>query len=178
MGSMLRKGPRAAGSARATRSRGLLAGLIGGLAGTAVMDLFGAGLFLLMGAPASLAFSIIGDAAAAFAATPGLLIPGGAPLGALLHYLIGLGLGALFGLAATRAAVLRPGSSLKAVALGVLFVEIASQPLLAAAALALRMTAAEAAQWFGISAVMHLVYGLVLGLVVFTGARPDTAAPG
>jgi hypothetical protein len=38
------------------------------------------------------------------------------------------------------------------------------------------MTAAEAAQWFGISFVMHLVYGLVLGLVAFYGLRAVPAA--
>jgi hypothetical protein len=59
--------------------------------------------------------------------------------------------------------------------LGVLYVEIASQPLLVAAALILRMTGAEAAQWFGISFVMHLVYGLVLGLIVHYGLH--TAPP-
>lgn len=50
--------------------------------------------------------------------------------------------------------------------LDILYVEIVSQPLLAAAALILQMTRAETAQWFGISFVMHLVYGLVLGLAV------------
>ncbi len=34
---------------RATRTRGMIVGLIGGLVGTIVMDLFGAGLFLMMG---------------------------------------------------------------------------------------------------------------------------------
>jgi hypothetical protein len=101
---------------------------------------------------------------------------GGTPLGALLHYLIGLAFGALFGAAVSRIAVLRLHSPTKAVGLGVLYVEIMSQPLLAAAAWVLQMTVAETVQWFGISFVMHLVYGLVLGLVVRYGLRGAPAA--
>ncbi len=64
----------------------------------------------------------------------------------------------------------------KAVGMGILYVEIMSLPMLAAAALILQMTAAETAQWFGVSFVMHLVYGLVLGLVVRQGLRSAPAA--
>ena len=64
----------------------------------------------------------------------------------------------------------------KAVGMGILYVEIMSLPMLAAAALILRMTAAETAQWFGVSFVMHLVYGLVLGLVVRQGLHAAPAA--
>ncbi|NTU85073.1 MAG: hypothetical protein HGA45_37885 [Chloroflexales bacterium] len=163
--------------AHATRSVGALVGLIGGLAGTVVMDLFGAGLFVMMGAPASLAFTIIGDAAAGFAATRGLTLTGGAALGALLHYLIGLGLGGLFGIVAVQVPALRSSSALKTMAMSILYVELVSQPLLTAAALILQMTAGEMAQWFGLSAVLHLIYGLVLGLVVFLGLRNATIAP-
>lgn len=151
---------------RTARTSGMLVGGIGGLVGTIVMDLFGAGLFLVMGGPASLSFTIIGDAAAAFFAMLGMAVAGGTPLGALLHYLIGLAFGALFGAAVSRVAVLQLDSLKKAIGLGILYVELMSQPLLAAAAWVLQMTAAETAQWFGISFVMHLVYGLVLGLIV------------
>jgi len=97
-------------------------------------------------------------------------------LGALLHYLIGLALGVLFGAAVSRIAALRMDSPKKAVGMGILYVEIMSLPMLAAAALILQMTAAETAQWFGVSFVMHLVYGLVLGLVVRQGLRVAPAA--
>jgi hypothetical protein len=150
----------------------VLVGCIGGLVGTIVMDLFGAGLFVVMGGPASLSFTIIGDAAAAFFVMLGMTVAGGTPLGALLHYLIGLA----FGAAVTRIAVLRADSLQKAIGLGVLYVEVMSLPLLAAAAWVLQMTAAETAQWFGISFVMHLVYGLVLGLVMYYGLRAVAAA--
>ena len=104
-----------------------------------------------MGGPASLSFSIIGDAAAAFFAILGMTVAGGLPLGALLHYLIGLVFGALFGAAMSRIAVLQLSSPIKAVGLVILSVELISQPLLSAAAWALHMTAPETAQWFGIS---------------------------
>jgi hypothetical protein len=159
-----------------TRTRGVIVGCIGGLMGTIVMDLFGAGLFLLMGGPASLSFSVIGDAAAAFLAMLGITMAGGTPLGALLHYLIGLAFGALFGAAVSRIALLRLDAPKKAAALGVLYVELISQPLLAAAAWVLQMTAPETAQWFGISFVMHLVYCLVLGLVAYYRLRAVPAA--
>ena len=158
-------------AARAIPTSGIVVGCIGGLVATLVMDLFGAMLFVVIGQPTSLSFAIIGDAAAAFLAMVGLSVAGGMPLGALLHYLIGLGFGALFGAAVSRVAVLRLTSLTKAMGLGILYVELISQPLLAAAAWALHMTAAETAQWFGISFVMHLVYGLVLGLVLQYAAR-------
>ena len=46
--------------------RGMIAGMVGGLAGTILMYLFGAGIFALLGWAASTSFSIIGDSAAAF----------------------------------------------------------------------------------------------------------------
>jgi hypothetical protein len=140
------------------------------------MDLFGGVLLVVLGETASLSFSIIGDAAAGFCAMLGFEVAGGAPLGALLHYLIGIAFGALFGAAVSRAALLRLDSPQKAVGLGILYVELMSQPLLVAAAWVLQMTAGEAAQWFGISFVMHLVYGLVLGLVAHYWPRVAPAA--
>ena len=156
---------------RVVTIRGIVVGCIGGLVATTVMDLFGGVLFVVIGGPASLSFSIIGDAAAAFCAMLGMTVAGGMPLGALLHYLIGLVFGALFGAVVSRVAVLRLTSPMKAIGLGILYVELISQPLLAAAAWVLHMTAAETVQWFGISFVMHLVYGLVLGLVAYYGSR-------
>jgi hypothetical protein len=146
--------------------RGAIVGIIGGLVGTVVMDLFGAGMFMIMGGPASLSFSIIGDAAAVFFSLFGIELAGGTPLGALLHYLIGFGLGALLGVAVSRVDALRLSSKKKGLGLGILYVEIMSQPMLIAAAIVLKMTATEAIQWFGVSFIMHLVYGGVLGVIL------------
>lgn len=154
--------------------RGLVWGSIGGLAGTMLMDLFGTGLFLAAGLPPSLSFSVCGDAAAGFLAWLGQTVAGGAPLGALLHYVIGPVLGAALGAAVTGIAGLRLDSTAKGLGLGVLFVEVVSQPLLAAAAVVLKMTPAEAVPWFGVAFAMHLVYGLVLGASLRHGLRSST----
>jgi hypothetical protein len=62
-------------------TRGIIVGLAGGLAGTIAMHVFGVGIFLVMGQPTSISFSIIGDAAASFFARLGVELAGGAPLG-------------------------------------------------------------------------------------------------
>ena len=72
-------------------------GALAGLAGTLVMDLFGLVVLLVNGGPDTISFSLIGDAAATFASRVGIAVPGGTPLGVLLHYLIGVVLGAAFG---------------------------------------------------------------------------------
>ena len=153
--------------------KSIVSGLVAGLLGTLVMDLFGAGLFLLLGGPASLSFSVIGDAAAAFFLRIGIALSGGNPLGAALHYLIGLALGVLF----SQIRLPSDASRLKRVGLAVVYVELMSLPMLAAAAILLAMTASQTAQWFGISFVMHLIYGVVLGAVVH-GRLPSRAARG
>jgi len=146
--------------------RGISIGSLGGLVGTIVMDLFGAVMFLALGGPASLSFSIIGDAAAGFFSMFGIVMSGGTPLGAILHYLIGLALGGILGVAVIRISALRVDSMKKGIALGILFVEVMSQPLLVTAAVVLKMTASQTMQWFGVSFIMHLVYGGILGAIV------------
>jgi hypothetical protein len=159
-----------------TLTSGLAVGLIGGLLGTLVMALFGAGMLLIMDKPASLAFSLIGDAAAGFLHTIGIDMTGGVPLGVVLYYLIGLALGVIFVTAVSHIDALRVDSTKKGVGLGILCVEVMSQPMLVAAAIILKMTASGTAQWVGVSFVMHLVYGGVLGAVVSYGLRAATAA--
>jgi hypothetical protein len=159
-----------------TLTRGIAAGLVGGFVGTFVMDLFGAGLFVVMGGPASLSFAIIGDATAAFFSLIGITMVGGTPLGALVHYLLGPVLGAILGAAASRIDVLRIDSVKRGAGLGILYVEVMSQPLLVTAAIVLSMTFSQAVQWFAVSFIMHLVYGSVLGLVVYYGLRSGANA--
>lgn len=147
---------------------GIIWGLVGGLIGTVVMDLFGLVVLLIAGGPDTISFSLIGDAAAAFFANLGVVIPGGTPLGALLHYLIGALLGVTFG---AGISVLRIGALdwKKGAALGIVFVEAMSLPMLTAAAIVLQMTASKTLLYFGTSIVMHLVFGSVLGLCAYWG---------
>jgi hypothetical protein len=136
------------------------------------MHVFGVGIFLVMGRPVSLSFSIIGDAAASFFSRLGVNLAGGAPLGVVVFYLLGLALGVTFVALVSRVDAFRLDSIKKGAGLGILYVEAMSLPLLATATLVLNMTAAATALWFGISVVMHLAYGGVLGAVVSYGLRP------
>src|SRR5512143_1330346 len=98
-------------------------GSIGGLLGTLVMALFGTGLFLSMGLPASLNFSFIGDAAAGFLSMLGIEMAGGVPLGMVVYALTGLTLGLLFVVAVSTIDVFRVDSMKKDVGLSIVYVE-------------------------------------------------------
>lgn len=156
-------------------TRGMILGLIGGLAGTIAMDLVLTGVFSVMGMPADLTFSFIGDTAAGFFTMIGIDIAGGVPLGAAVHYLIGLVLGVIFGVAVSQVDALRVDTLKKGVVLGILYIEIISLPILATAPLIKKMTSSDTLQWFGLSFAMHLICGVVLGVIVSYGLRFVTA---
>ena len=157
-------------------TRDIIVGLAGGLAGTIAMHVFGVGIFLVMGQPTSISFAIIGDAAASFFSRLGVELAGGAPLGVVVFYLLGLALGVTFVALVWRIDAFRLDSIKKGVGLGILYVEVLSLPLLAMATFVLEMTAAATALWFGVSVVMHLVYGAVMGAVVSYGLCSAAAA--
>jgi hypothetical protein len=121
-----------------TFSSGIIVGLAGGLAGTIAMHVFGVGIFLAMGKPASISFSIIGDAAASFFSRLGVELTGGAPLGMVVFYLLGLALGVAFVALVLRIDAFRLDSIKKGAGLGMLYVEVLSLPLLATATFVLR----------------------------------------
>src|SRR5512139_3466532 len=105
----------------ATLREGIIVGLIGGLAGTMVMDLVLMGALSAVGLPALTCFSIVGNTVARFFSTLGIEIAGGVPLGAAAHYLIGPLVGAIFGAAVTQINALRVDSLKKGVVLAVLY---------------------------------------------------------
>ena len=152
-------------------AQGITLGLLGGLAGTVVMDLVLVGLFSATGLPKDLTFSFIGETAAIFFARMGVPVPGGVPLGLVIHYLIGPALGALFGAAVSQVHSLRRNGPARGSLLGILYIEIISQPILVTAPLLRAMTRSETLQWFGLSFFMHLICGAVLGLVVSYGVK-------
>ena len=156
-------------------TRGMVLGLIGGLVGTIVMDIVCVGALLVMGLPAVVSFSTIGDTAAGFFSMIGLIMAGGVPLGTAMHYLIGPLLGAIFGAAVSQVDAFRVDTAKKGLVLGILYTQVTSQPILAAAPIILKMTAPETLQWFGVSFVMHLIWGAVLGAVVSYGLGLVTA---
>jgi hypothetical protein len=145
---------------------GLIWGMIGGLIGTIIMDIVIVGFFLLVGMPIDLIYSFIGDVAQSFFLRLGFQVAGGAPLGALFHFFLGLALGGLFGIAISQIKALRLRSVKKGILLGMLYIEVASQPILVTAPLLIPMTTPDIVQWYGLSTAMHLIYGGVLGVVL------------
>lgn len=150
---------------------GAFIGTIGGLVGTMVMDLVLMGALSAVGLPALTCFSIVGNTVARFLSILGIEMAGGVPLGVATHYLIGPLIGAIFGVAVTQVNALRVDTWKKGIILAVVYVEILSQPILATTPILLKMTTPETLQWFGGSFVMHLIWGVVLGLVVSYGLR-------
>jgi hypothetical protein len=161
---------------RVTFARGVVLGLVGGLVGTIMMDIVCIGAFLVVGLPAVVSFSTIGDTAAGFFSMIGLNMAGGVPLGTAMHYLIGPVLGVIFGAAVSQVDAFQVDSMKKGIVFGILYTQVSSQPILAAAPILLKMTVSETLQWFGVSFVMHLIWGVVLGIVVSYGLRLATMA--
>jgi hypothetical protein len=132
---------------------------------------------VLMGAlsavqyPTFLCFSIVGDTVSRFFSVLGMQITGGISTGVAAHYMIGPLVGLIFGAAVAKFPTLREGSLKKRTIAAVLFVEILSQPLLATTPILLKMTPSVIVLWFGGSLVMHLVFGIVLGVIVGNGLR-------
>ena len=133
-------------------------------------------IFLIVGMPIDLIYSFIGDVAQSFFLRIGLDAAGGVPLGALLHFFLGLALGGLFGALVTQIWALRLESLKKGVLLGIVYIEIASQPILVTAPLLIKMTASDIVQWYGLSTVMHLIYGMILGGVLSLKQKEEALA--
>jgi hypothetical protein len=95
-------------------------------------------------------------------------------MGIATHYLVGSVVGATFGVTVARVEALRVNTLKKSILLAILYVEILSQPLLATTPFLLKMTGSAMLQWYGGAFVMHLLAGIVLGLVVGHGLRWET----
>lgn len=145
--------------------RAVLFGMAAGILATVVMDIFVAIAMVALGNPVSFMFSFIGDVAAAFFSRLNVSISGGAPWGALFHYMFGLGYGGLFSGLLDRISRLKPHSIGKSILLGIVYIEIFSQPFLASAPLILVMAAKDIFQWYALSTMMHAIYGMVLGIL-------------
>jgi len=154
-----------------TLGTGLGWGLIGGLTGTLVMHLVLMATLSGVGLPVFTGFSIIGNTAARFFSILGIHMSGGVSMGVAVYYLLGLIIGAIYGAAVTQVHALRVDTLKKSLILAVLYEEILSQPILAMTPILLKITATETLQWFGISFVMHLIFGVILGVVVSYGLQ-------
>lgn len=161
---------------RAALVRGAIWGLVGGLVGTVALDIVLLAALTAVGLPAVISFTTIGDTAAACFGLVGLEMAGGFPLGLAAHYTLGLVLGGIFGAVVSQVEALQTWRRLRYVPLGVLYVEVLSQPILALSPLLLQMTLASTVQWFAISAAVHSIWGAVLGAFVGYGLRPGSVA--
>jgi len=149
--------------------KGLGWGTIGGVAGTLAMDLTLIAVLAAFGSPILTCFSIVGNTVARFFSMPNVGMAGAIRLGVATHYTVGPVIGAIFGLLVARFKALRVHTPKKSLLLGILYVEILSQPLLATTPILLKMTTPATLQWYGGSFVMHLIAGAVLGAVVGRG---------
>jgi len=152
-------------------SRGLGWGLIGGLAGTAIMDLILMGALSAVGLPALTCFSIVGNTVARFFSIQSIGMARAIQMGIATHYLVGPVIGAIFGTAVERLEALRVNTLKQCLLLAILYVEIMSQPLLATTPILLKMTVPATLLWYGGSFVMHLIVAVVLGTVVGRGLQ-------
>jgi len=157
--------------------KGMAWGMVGGLVATVIMDLVLICAFLVAGMPWFSCFSIVGDTVAHL--LPYQNVANSVLLGAAAHYLIGPVLGTIFGITAPSVNRLQAGSWKRAILFAVLYVEIASQPILALTPIFLQMTASETLIWFGGSFGMHFIWGCVLGVIWRLGwRRPLAINPG
>src|SRR5512134_1005351 len=88
-------------------TRGMGWGLLGGLAGTMVMDVLLMGALSAVGLPALTCFSIVGDTVSHFLAMFDMQMAGGIPTGVVTHYLVGPLFGVIFGAAVAMFPALR-----------------------------------------------------------------------
>ncbi len=146
-------------------TRTVIFGMGAGIIATIVMDGFVAVAMTVLGNPVTFMFSFIGDVASTFFSRLHVFISGGVPWGILIHYLLGLALGGLFCAILSRTPRLKTGTIGRSILLGILYIEIFSQPFLAAAPLILKMSASSTVQWYALSTVMHAFYGTVLGVL-------------
>lgn len=149
-----------------TFTKGIVWGLIGGFVGTIIMDLVIVGFFMVARMPIGLIYSFIGDVAQSFFLRISIDVPGGILLGAFVHFFLGLALGGLFGVIVSRIRALQLESLKKGILLGILYIEIVSQPILVTAPLLRKMASFDILLWYGLSTVMHLIYGIVLGCIL------------
>jgi hypothetical protein len=156
--------------------KGLWWGLIGGLAGTAIMDLTLMGVLSAFGSPALTCFSIVGNTVARFFSIQSVEVVRSIQLGIATHYLVGPLIGAIFGAVVAGVKVLRVNTMKKSIIFAIIYVEILSQPILATTPILLKMKIPATLQWYSGSFVMHILLAVVLGAAVGFSLRQESAS--
>lgn len=160
-----------------TLSQGIGWGLLGGLIGTFVLDLAQVGMALVLGYSADMMYRVTGYTAARFLAGLGIQVTGDALLGVAIRYVIGLGLGMLFGAVVSRVEALRVDAA-KRIMFSMLYIAVISQPLLATVPISLRdqWSVDKTWEWFVVSFFIHLLYSAALAMIVGYGLRRSRGA--
>ena len=157
-----------------TPMRGIGWGLLAGLAGTVAMDLTLMGGLPAMGLPADTCYLTIGSTVRNFFSLLGITLTGDAMLGVAAYHLIGPLLGALYGLVVSQVKALQRTSLKKNLIYAVVYAEVLSQLILALTPVLLRMPAQETMLWFAGSFVLHLIWGIVMGVGTYYGWQVGT----
>jgi len=146
--------------------KGMALGFFAGLAGTLIMDLCMMATSWMLGLEATALFSDVGDTVARFFSILSIQITGGVPLGVAIPYLVGSLIGSMYSIIVAKFPPLQTRSLKKGVGCAVLYVEIVAQPMVWMTPILLKMTLSDSLHWFGGALVMHLIWGVVLGLVL------------
>lgn len=152
-----------------TLLRGMGWGLLAGLAGTVAMDLALLASLPALGVPADTCYLIIGSTVRHFFALLGITLAGDVALGVAAYHLIGPLLGALYSLVVSQVGALQRTTLKKNLIYAVLYAEMLSQLILTMTPVLLKMPAQETIIWFAGSFVVHMIWGIVMGLVTYYG---------
>lgn len=154
---------------RISPGSGMAWGLLAGFVGTVAMDLALLAGLPAIGLPASTCYQAIGSTARQFFAQFHITLVGEVALGAAAYHIIGPLLGALYGLVVSQVSALQRASLKKSLIYAVLYAEVLSQLILTMMPLLLKMPAKETMMWFAGSFVLHCIWGVVMGLVMYYG---------
>ena len=154
---------------RLTLLKGMGWGSLAGLAGTVAMDLALLASLPALGFPANTCYLTIGSTVRHFFALLGITLAGDVALGVAAYHLIGPLLGAFYGLVVSRVGALQRTTLKKNMVYAVLYAEMLSQLILTMTPVLLKMPAQETMIWFAGSFVVHMIWGIVMGLVTYYG---------
>ncbi len=144
-------------------------GALAGLAGTLAMDIALLASLPALGLPADTCYLTIGSTVGQFFALLGVSLTGEVALGVAAYHIIGPLLGAGYGLLVSQVKALKRLTLKKNVLQAVLYAEVLSQLILSLAPILLKMPAQETLLWYAGSFLVHMLWGIVMGIVTFFG---------
>ncbi len=142
-------------------------GALAGLAGTVAMDIALLASLPALGLPADTCYLTIGSTVRQFFALLGISLSGDVALGVAAYHIIGPLLGAGYGLLTSQVRALQQTTLKKNVLQAVLYAEVLSQLILSMTPILLKMPAQETLLWYAGSFMVHMLWGIVMGVVTF-----------